>query len=66
MMETRQVRFLADTLASWQTPYGRPDPKKCPFVETEFLVNSMNFHSPTFMAIGLYKAFSATGDVRYK
>lgn len=65
-METAQLCLLADALVSWQTPYGRPDPKKCPYVETEFLVNSMNFHSPTFMAIGLYKAFSATGEIRYK
>lgn len=61
-----ELRLLADTLASWQTPYGRPDPQRCPFVETELLVNSMNFHSPTFMAIGLYEAFKSTGEIAYK
>lgn len=66
MTAKAQLHLLADTLVSWQTPYGRPDPEKCPYIETEFLVNSMNFHSPTFMAIGLYKAFSATGEISYK
>ena len=62
-MEQATLRLLADTLASWPIPYGRPDPKECPFVDTENLVNSMNFHSPTFMAIGLHKAFEASREV---
>lgn len=56
---------LADRFARWQTPYGRPDPKKCPFV-TPGVCISTQFHSPTFMAIGLYRAFDLTGNPAYR
>ena len=66
MIPKEQICLLADTMAGWQTPYGRPDPKKCPFIYTDTFVSSMNFHSPTFMAIGLYQAYEATGEIKYK
>jgi hypothetical protein len=66
MIVEQQIRLLADKMVEWQTPYGRPDPKKCPYIYTDTLVSSMNFHSPTFMAMGLYSAFDVTGEVRYK
>jgi hypothetical protein len=66
MMPGRQIHLLAERMVQWQGPYGRPDPRKCPFIYTGTLVNSMNFHSPTFMAIGLYKASDATGTPAYK
>ncbi|MBN1352871.1 hypothetical protein JXJ21_26010 [candidate division KSB1 bacterium] len=66
MIPDKQIRLLADRMVSWQTPYGRPDPATCPFIETGTLVNSMNFHSPTFMAIGLYMAHDIVGESSYK
>ncbi len=60
-----QIRMIADKFVQWQTPYGRPDPDSCPFV-TQGRCISTRFHSPTFMAIGLYRAFEATGDATYK
>ncbi len=66
MMPDESIRLLADRMVAWQTPYGRPDPETCPFIVTETLVNSMNFHSPTFMAIGLYLASDATDEQHYK
>lgn len=56
---------LADRFARWQTPYGKPDPNKCPFVTPGPCI-STQFHSPTFMAIGLYRAFDLTGNQAYK
>lgn len=63
--ERSAVRELADRFARWQTPYGRPDPEKCPFVTPGRCI-STQFHSPTFMAIGLYRAFDLFGDQAYK
>ena len=60
------IRLIADRFAEWQTPYGRPDPGRCPFVLPEPLMTSTHFHSPTFMAIGLYRAFETTGNPAYK
>ena len=61
-----QIRMLADRFVAWQAPCGRPDPQTCPFVTTDSLTTSTNFHSPTFMAIGLYRAYEATGESAYK
>src|ERR1041385_5898371 len=60
-----QIRMIADRFVEWQTPYGRPDPDRCPFV-TQGKCISTKFHSPTFMAIGLYRAFEDTGEAAYK
>ncbi|MDP7674676.1 MAG: hypothetical protein QGI31_07570 [Dehalococcoidia bacterium] len=60
------VTLLADRFVSWQTPYGRVNPSTCPFVFTENMVTSCNFHSPTFLAIGLYHAWELTGINIYK
>src|SRR5262245_61108698 len=60
-----QIRMIADKFVEWQTPYGRPDPVRCPFV-TQGKCISTKFHSPTFMAIGLYRAFEDTGEAAYK
>jgi hypothetical protein len=59
------LRKIADKFVEWQTPYGRPDPVRCPFV-TQGKCISTKFHSPTFMAIGLYQAFAVTGNEAYK
>lgn len=59
------IRIVADRFAAWQNAYGRPDPKTCPFV-TPHPAISTHFHSPTFMAIGLYAAFDTLGEARYK
>lgn len=64
-LPVKQIRLLADRFTSWQTPYGRPDPRRCPFVTPGKCV-STHFHSPTFLAIGLYHAFKAMGDETYK
>jgi hypothetical protein len=56
---------LADRFVAWQTPYGRPDPERCPFVTPGKCI-STQFHSPTFMAIGLYRAYAAMGNAAYK
>src|SRR2546423_7858370 len=60
-----QIRLIAGKFVEWQTPYGRPDPDRCPFV-TQGKCISTKFHSPTFMAIALYAAFEATGRDTYK
>jgi len=60
-----QIRLIADRFVEWQTPYGRPDPDRCPFV-TQGKCISTKFHSPTFMAIGLYRAYAATDEPIYK
>jgi hypothetical protein len=60
-----QVRMLADRFASWQTPYGRPDPERCPFV-TPGAVISTQFHSPTFMALALYAAADLLGTPEHE
>lgn len=60
-----QIRLLADSFVDWQTPYGRPDPQRCPFVTSGRCI-STQFHSPTFMAIGLYRAYEVTGEPTYK
>jgi hypothetical protein len=60
-----QVRLLADRFAGWQTPYGRPDPKRCPFV-TDSPAISPHLHSPTYLEFGLYRAYELTGDPLYK
>jgi hypothetical protein len=60
-----QIRMIADKFVEWQTPYGRPDPVRCPFV-TQGKCISTKFHSPTFMAIGLYRTFEDTGEAIYK
>ena len=60
------IRLIADRFVDWQTPYGRPDPKRCPLVATGLRVMPSNFHSPTFMAIALYRAASAINDPQYK
>jgi len=62
---TDKIRMLADAFAAWQTSYGRPDPSTCPFV-TKHRCITTHYHSPTFMAIGLYAAFDATADPAYK
>lgn len=59
------IRLLADRFVDWQTPFGRPDPKRCPFV-TPVPAISTHFHSPTFMAIGLYAAYTVTQEKAYK
>ena len=59
------IRLIAERFVEWQTPYGRVDPERCPFV-TQGKCVSTKFHSPTFMAIGLYRAFEDTGDAPYK
>lgn len=60
-----QIRAIADRFAEWQTPYGRPDPRRCPFVTPHPSI-STHFHSPSFMAIGLYAASDRLGEARYK
>ncbi len=60
-----QIRMIADRFVEWQTPYGRPDPDRCPFVTPGKCI-STRFHSPTFMAIGLYRAFEDTSEIVYK
>ena len=60
------VRWIADRFVEWQTPYGRPDPQRCPFVTPGPWVLSTHFHSPSFMAIGLYRAYTVTGEPAYK
>jgi hypothetical protein len=60
-----KIRMLADAFAHWQTAYGRPDPATCPFVSKHPCITT-HYHSPTFMALGLYAAFDATGDARYR
>ena len=60
-----QIRLIADRFVEWQTPYGLPDPDRCPFV-TQGKCISTKFHSPTFMAIGLYRAHAATNEPAYK
>ncbi|NPV46386.1 MAG: hypothetical protein HPY69_05490 [Armatimonadetes bacterium] len=61
-----QIRMLADRFVAWQSPFGRPDPERCPFVTTDSLTVCTQFHSPSFMAIGLYRAHEATGEAAYK
>lgn len=60
-----QMRMLADAFVAWQTPYGRPDPTTCPFV-TKHPCITTHYHSPTFMAIGLYAAYDALAVIEYK
>jgi hypothetical protein len=60
-----QIRLIADRFVEWQTPYGRPDPDRCPFV-TQGKCISTKFHSPTFMAIALYRAYAVTDAPAYK
>jgi hypothetical protein len=60
-----KIRLVADKFVEWQTPYGRPDPDRCPFV-TQGKCISTKFHSPTFMAIGLYQAYAVTNELAYK
>jgi len=60
-----QIRMLAGRFAAWQTPFGRPDPERCPFVTLGKCI-STQFHSPAFMATALYRAFEVTGDAAYK
>ncbi|NUQ70038.1 MAG: hypothetical protein HUU17_04385 [Chthonomonadales bacterium] len=59
------IALLADAFVEWQTAYGRPDPERCPFV-TKHPCISTHYHSPTFLALGLYSAYDATGDLRYR
>jgi len=59
------VHLLAERFVSWQSSYGRPDPKTCPFV-TPVPAVSTHFHSPTFLALGLYAAASAQGQPSWK
>lgn len=59
------LRLIADRFVAWQTPYGRPDPARSPFVTPGRCI-STQFHSPTFIAIGLYHAFESTGCADYK
>ena len=59
------MKMLADRFAAWQSPYGRPDPKKCPFV-TPVPAISTHFHSPTFLAIGLYAAAESLNNEAWK
>lgn len=65
MTASSKLQLLADRFVSWQGPFGRPDPQHCPFVTPGPCV-STQFHSPTFLAIALYRAFEALGDARYK
>ncbi len=60
-----KIRMLADAFVSWQTTYGRPDPEKCPFVTRHPCITT-HYHSPTFMALGLYAACDATEVEAYK
>ncbi|MBF89198.1 MAG: hypothetical protein CMG75_05935 [Candidatus Marinimicrobia bacterium] len=62
----KAITLLADRFVSWQNHYGRVNPSTCPFVFTENMVTSCNFHSPTFLAIGLYDAWNFTGIDLYK
>lgn len=55
------TRLIADKFVEWQTSYGRPDPERSPFV-TQGKCFSTQFHSPTFIAIGLYRAYEDTGE----
>lgn len=64
-MKETLVRALADRFVSWQGPFGRPDPDHCPFVTPGPCI-STQFHSPTFLATALYRAFERLGDQRYK
>lgn len=66
MTDTPQLRMLADRMVSWQTSYGAPDPQTCPWVTPGLPGGSPHFHSPSFMAIGLYSAYEATGEPAYK
>jgi hypothetical protein len=66
MPASEQIRIIADRFVEWQTPYGRPDPDRCPFVTQGELFLSTHMHSPTFMAMGLYGAFEVTGEQAYK
>jgi hypothetical protein len=60
-----QIRLLADRFVDWQTPYGRPDPRRCPFVTPSPAI-ATHLHSPTYLEFGLYHAYEATGDPLYK
>jgi len=60
-----QIGLLADRFVDWQTPYGRPDPARCPFVTPSPAI-STHLHSPTYLAFGLYRAFEVTGEPAYK
>jgi hypothetical protein len=66
MQRREAMELLAGEFIRWQTPYGRLDPKVCPFVDTSTLVSSMNFHAPTFLAIALYKAAARLGRPEWK
>lgn len=59
------VRMLADRFADWQNAFGKPDLKRCPFV-TPGKLGPTQLHSPTFLASALYRAFTATGEKKYR
>ena len=60
------IRVIADRFLEWQGPYGRLDPKRCPLTNQSSELQLKHLHSPTFASIGMYHAFQATGDLRYK
>lgn len=60
-----QAVALADRFVEWQNAYGRPSPDSCPWVTPGPCI-STQFHSPTYLAIALYRTFDATGEARYR
>ena len=61
-----QIRLIADRFVEWQGPYGLPNPETFPFMIREDPASGTNFHCQTFITIGLYAAYNATRDLRYK
>lgn len=56
---------LGNSFVAWQSPYGSPDPTKCPYrTPGDFKV--FHLHSVSLMARALYRLYDATQIYEYK
>lgn len=65
MNRLEALELIAGKFTDWQTTFGRPDPKRSPFV-TQGKMISTKLHSPTFIGFGLYAAHRVTRNTAYK
>lgn len=57
--------FLGDKFVSWQSSYGGPDPKKCPY-RTPGKFDAFHMHGCGPMTRALYRLYRATKNEAYK
>src|SRR5262245_32603060 len=57
--------FLGEKFVRWQTPYGAPDPEKCPY-RTPGKFDAFHMHGSGPMTRALYRLYDVTKNEKYK